>query len=133
MREERKKILDMLAQGKISAEDAERLLDKLVDGEPADTEETPDADRPCKVKFLRVHVDSTEGDKVNVRVPLALIGTGLKLSAVLPDEVAKKLGESGLDLGKLCELDSAELCEALRDLKVDVDSGDGDVVRVFCE
>ena len=31
MTAERKKILDMLAEGKISAEDAERLLDKISD------------------------------------------------------------------------------------------------------
>jgi hypothetical protein len=34
---------------------------------------------------------------------------------------------------KLGELDGEELYEALRDLEVDVDSGDGDSVRVFCE
>ncbi len=133
--EERKQILNMLAEGKISAEDAERLLDKLSAGEtntspasaPSTTEQT------SKLKYLRVQVDSCDGDKVNVRVPLALIRTGIKLTAVLPDEVNDKLGEKGVDLGRLSELDTEELYESLRELQVDVDSGDGDTVRVFCE
>jgi hypothetical protein len=30
-------------------------------------------------------------------------------------------------------MDSDELMDALRELRVDVDSEDGDVIRVFCE
>jgi hypothetical protein len=135
MKEERKQILDMLAQGKITADDAERLLDRLASGDAGDTSTTTSAagDRPTKLKYLRVYVDSTDGDKVNVRVPLALIRTGIKLAAVLPDEVNEKLGEKGVDLSKLSELDTDELYESLREMQVDVDSGDGDSVRVFCE
>lgn len=135
MREERKQILDMLAQGKISAEDAERLLEKLEAGEAGDTPTTSAVthERPSKLKYIRVHVDSADGDKVNIRVPLALIRTGIKLTAVLPDHVTDKLGEEGVDLSKFSELDGEELEQALRDLQVDVDSGDGDVVRIFCE
>jgi len=133
MNEERKQILDMLAQGKISAEDAERLLDKLQSTESHESPVREDLDRTGKLKYLRVLVDSTDGDKVNVRVPIALIRTGIKLAAVLPDEVNETLGDKGVDLSKLSELDSPQLYEALRDLQVDVDSGDGDTVRVFCE
>jgi hypothetical protein len=136
MNEERKQILDMLAQGKITADDAERLIDKLGAGEarhasmPASASA---ADQPSKPKYLRVLVDSSDGDKVNVRVPLALIRSGIKLTAVLPDHVNEKLGEQGVDLSNLSELDADELYEALRELQVDVDSSDGDTVRVFCE
>jgi len=135
MNEERKQILDMLAAGKITADEAERLIDKLEAGEARaeSTSPTTTAERSGKIKFLRVLVDSTDGDKVNVRVPLALIRTGIKLAAVLPEDVSDRLGEKGIDLSKLGELDGEELYEALRDLQVDVDSGDGDSVRVFCE
>jgi hypothetical protein len=138
MNEERKKILDMLAEGKISSDDAERLLDKLGDGESGksgthESSASDTGDRPSKLKYLRVFVDSADGDKVNIRVPLALIGTGVKLAAVLPNDVNEKLGEQGVDLSKLSELDAEELKEALRDLQVDVDSGDGDTVRICCE
>jgi len=134
MNEERRQILSMLAEGKISAEDAERLLDKLGAGtQDRPSSPSPASSRPTQPKYLRVHVDSAEGDKVNVRVPLALIRTGIKLTAVLPEHATQKLTEKGVDLSKLAELDSDELYEALRELQVDVDSGQGDVVRVFCE
>jgi hypothetical protein len=135
MKEERKQILEMLSQGKISAEDAERLMDKLESGDAGDKPFAPGppAEIPSKPKYLRVHVDSSDGDKVNVRVPLALIRTGIKLTTVLPDNVNDELGKKGVDLSKLSELEGDELYESLRELQVDVDSGDGDVVRIFCE
>jgi hypothetical protein len=132
MKEERKQILEMLAEGKISAEDAERLIDKLGTedaGQPQGMEARGRASRP---KYLRVHVDGSDGDKVDVRIPLALVKTGIKLTAVMPDHVSEKLGEKGVDLSRLSELEGDELYEALRDLQIDVDSGEG-TVRVFCE
>ena len=126
MKEEMKQILDMLAAGKISAEDAERLIDKLGDD---DTKRSTGSSRP---KYLRVHVDGADGDKVDVRIPLALIKTGIKFTAVMPDHVTEKLGEKGVDLSRLSELEGDELYDALQDLQVDVDSGEG-TVRVYCE
>ncbi len=133
--EERKQILQMLAEGKITTEDAERLLDKLGDtaADEFPTSPGPEDERPANPKYLRVHVHSHDGDKVNVRVPLKLIKTGLVMAAVLPNDVCDKLGQSGIDLVKLGQLEGDELTEAIRDLQVDVDSGDGDTVRVFCE
>jgi hypothetical protein len=137
MNQERKQILEMLAEGKITADEAERLLDKIGDGDDAGTGISPastaGSDRPSKLKYLCVYIDSTDGDKVNVRVPLALIGTGIKLAAVMPQDVSDKLADNGVDLSKLNGLDTDELYDALRDLKVDVDSSDGDTVRVCCE
>lgn len=135
MKQERKQILEMLAQGKIAPEDAERLLDKLdaSEGERPSAATGSAGERSSRLKYLRVFVDSADGDKVNIRVPLALIKTGIKLGAVLPDHVSHKLDESGVDLRGLVELEGEELYEALRELEVNVDSGDGDVVRVFCE
>jgi hypothetical protein len=85
------------------------------------------------LKYLRVVVDSSDGDKVNIRVPLALVKTGIKLSTMMPAEANEKLAEQGIDLSHLSGLKGEELIEALRDLKVDVDSNDGDTVRIFCE
>lgn len=164
MSEERKKILAMLAEGKITADDAERLLDKLGEGAghrgwghrhrgrghrrlkhlhigasalpEGDTEdvaggngETP----PGTPKYLRVEVQSKDGDEVNIRVPLRLIRTGVKLTTMLPSETSAKLADKGIDLSELGKLEGEELVDALRELKVDVDSADGDTVRVFCE
>ena len=51
----------------------------------------------------------------------------------MPLSASKHLSEHGIDLSQFNNLDGEDLIEALRDLKVDVDTGDGDVVRVFCE
>jgi len=132
MNEERKKILEMLAEGKITADEAERLLDKIGgDGEEALAVEETDGLR--QIKYLRVHVDGGDGDKVNVRVPIRLIRTGIKLGTVLPKNARKELDDHGVDLDELGKLADEDLMDALSDLHVDVDTDDGDTVRVFCE
>ena len=135
MSRERAKILQMVAEGKITPEEAEKLLSRLdrSNGTAADIGRELDAGerKPGPLKYLRVVVDGD--DKVNIRVPIGLIRTGIKLTTLIPLHASKHLSEHGIDLSQFNNLDGEELMEALRDLKVDVDSGDGDVVRVFCE
>lgn len=137
MNEARMKILEMLSKGKITVEEASALLEKVIVREqepeeiPAGQDESPV--RKGTPRYLRVVVDSSDGDKVNVRVPMSLIRTGLKLSSLMPAEAASAVQEKGIDLSVLKDLDGEELVEALRELTVDVDSADGDKVRVFTE
>ncbi len=138
MSREREKILKMVAEGTITPEDGERLLSQLDSGAKkplgeSTGESTGDSgDRPsAPLKYLRVVVDGN--DKVNVRVPIGLIRTGIKLTTLMPLSASEHLSEHGIDLAQFNNLDGEELVEALRDLKVDVDSEDGDVIRVFCE
>lgn len=165
MSEERKKILSMLADGKISPDDAERLLEKLgeegagrghrhgggwrghrrrkhlhigeealPEGDSAASGSGNGSAEPAGMpKYLRVEVHSKDDDHVSVRVPLRLIRTGVKLTTMLPSETSAKLAEKGIDLSQLGKLEGEDLVEALRELKVDVDSAGGDTVRVFCE
>ena len=77
MSEERKRILEMLAAGKITSEEAELLLDKLEAraGDAGRTEEdTSSRRRDSAPAYFRIVVDSTDGDKVNVRVRQPGIG-----------------------------------------------------------
>jgi hypothetical protein len=132
MSEERKQVLEMLAEGKISAEDAERLLDKLDrsnDASEGSSEETKK--RPPK--YFCVRVNELRGDSVNIRVPMALVRAGIKLSSLVPDQVREALAEEGVDLSKLSGLAGDELVKALEELSVDVKSEDGDIVRICCE
>jgi hypothetical protein len=80
-----------------------------------------------------VLVDSPDRDQVNVRVPLAMLGVGIKLLAVLPPKVSERLSENGIDLSALRDLPREDLIEQLKDLHVDVDSRNGEKVRIFCE
>jgi len=134
MKTERKQVLDMLAEGKISSEEAARLLEKL-DSKAVEGHAGPESGQvpAAKLKYLRVVVDCSDGEKVNIRVPLALIRTGIKLSTMLPLVASKKIREKGIDLAQLSNLEGDELTEALRELTVDVDSSCGDTVRIFCE
>jgi hypothetical protein len=78
-------------------------------------------------------VNSEDGDKVNVRVPLTLVRAGIKLRAVMPEHAREKLEANGFDLGHLNGMEGDELVSALRELNVDVDSAKGETVRIFCE
>ncbi len=134
MNNSRMKILEMLAEGKITADEASALLEKVnvSDRTESHTRETvaPPEGMP---RYLRVVVDSSDGDKVNVKVPMSLIRTGIKLSALMPADAADAVKDHGIDLSSLRDLPTEELIEALRELEVNVDSADGDTVRVFTE
>jgi hypothetical protein len=135
MSNDRRKVLEMLAEGKIGADDAERLLNKIGSpGRDEGSEEPAAPDRPGRpLKYLRVLVNSEGGDKVNIRVPIPLVRTGLMLTTLIPVTASEELRKQGIDLSGLRGLNSDELVDALRDLNVDVDSANGDTVRVFCE
>jgi hypothetical protein len=138
MNEERKKILEMLSEKKITVEEAERLLNALGAPEPG-LGETAGPKRPWR--YLRVLVEpgpnSERGDKVNIRVPMKLIRAGMKWAALIPKhaqgEVNKALREKGIDLdfSKIKPEDLEDILSSLDELTVDVDGRDK--VRIFCE
>ena len=142
MSEERRKILDMLAEGKISVDEAEKLLAALSasDPVPKDTKSDPGADK-AKPKYLRVTVepgpDSEKQEKVNIRVPMKLIRAGIKWAALMPKDVHSKvndaLHEKGIDMDftKMTAKDIEDLVTNIDDLTVDVEGKEK--VRVFCE
>ena len=172
MSEERKQILNLLAVGKISVDQAERLMGALGESaaprQPSSSSECcvgeaagccdgaadnccEDTDAACcetatagaahptaeprkTPKYICVRVDGP--DKVNVRVPIALLRAGMKLGALLPKDakggVQARLAEQGINLdlnGK--NLD--EMLSHLHDINVDVVQKDGQKVKVCCE
>lgn len=135
MSRERGKILRMIAEGTITPEEGEKLLSRLDSAGTTTTlveSETGTGDRKAgPLKYLRVVVDGS--DKVNIRVPIGLIRTGIKLTTLIPLHASEHLSEHGIDLSQFNNLDGDELMEALRELRVDVDCEDGDIIRVFCE
>ena len=134
MPHERKQVLELLAQGKITAEEAERLLDKLA-AAPTSEESTRPGTMPSSSgpKFICIHVDGNKGDKVDLRFPLALVRTGIKLSALVPREAADAMAKNGVDLSQLSKLSEDDLTNALRTMAVNVASHKGDQVKIYCE
>jgi len=136
MSDERKKILDMLQRGKITVEEAEKLLAAL--GVPE--EASPEAQKPgCR--YLRVVVEpgpqSEDRDRVNIRVPMKLIRAGLKWAAFVPKEaqssINQALREKGIemDFNQITREDIEELVSQLNDLTVEVEGKEK--VRIYCE
>ena len=135
---DRRSILQMLEEHKISAEQAERLLAALDGGGSA----PPSSAAPDRPKYLRVLVDTDEPGagptKVNVRVPMALLRAGVRLTAVIPpqarDQINAEMAKSGVpfDIGQLRPENLEEMIDQINDLQVDVDNT-RTRVRVFCE
>lgn len=147
MTENQKKILEMLSQGKISTDEAYRLLG-AVNSEDRGQESPRKTGLEVrgKARYLRVTVTPQENhgnaenvDRVNVRVPMSLIRAGIKLTSLIPGDAMNKvndaLHEKGInfDVRNIKSEDIEELIEALGDLEVDVESSHGEKVKVFVE
>src|SRR5580658_767884 len=138
MSEERKKVLELLAAGKITADEAEKLLDKLSNnapnalpaGEPQQSSTAPSAAKP---KYLRIVVDQPGRDQVNVRVPLSFINSARSLLAIMPQHVNERLARHGINVGTFSTLNVDDMGQALRELNIDIDEGLGEKVKIFCE
>jgi hypothetical protein len=144
MNERRREVLQMLAAGKITADEAEGLLAAL-EKEPSATAPSGSAEAAAKAKpkYLRVVVDATDPEeggrtKVNVRVPMQLLRAGVKLASLIPPQaqvyVNDALQEHGMqiDLSSLKPENLEELIDGLSDMTVDVDNPDAKVA-VYCE
>lgn len=156
MNENRRQILEMLAAGKITADEAESLLAAIEPG-PATAEfsgripganGSPDTTVRTRAKYLRVLVEADESmtgmkgpTTVNVRVPMQLLRAGVRLASLIPAQAHEQLDEAlsrhgvPLTLSQIKPENLEELIDHLEDLTVDVDGNHGNStkVRVFCE
>ena len=143
MNEQHRQILQMLAEGKITADEAERLIDALETDRPESPPGAAPRQKP-RAKYLRVVVSSTDnsgGDgpsRVNVRVPLQLLRAGVRLASLIPPQALTKvnaeLSKSGvpIDLTELKPQHIEELIDQLDGVTIDVDDPEAKV-QVFCE
>jgi len=154
MNENRRQILEMLAAGKLTADEAERLLAAL-DPEPAAIGEfsgsvagAKNATVKTRAKYLRVLVEADESmtgmkgqTTVNVRVPMQLLRAGVRLAALIPQQAHEQLDQAlnkhgvPLTLSQIKPENLEEIIDHLEDLTVDVEGKEGNTtkVRVFCE
>ena len=147
MSEERKRILQMLADGKIDVDQAERLLSAIgesdVDAVPDSSSDSGPKRTGKAIKYLYVVVNETPGgdhpgEQVKIKVPLKLLRAGVKLGSVLPDGtkdiLSDKLRQKGLDidLGKMDDKAFADIVDALSELDVRINEKD-EQVRIYCE
>lgn len=121
---EKIKILKMVEEGKITAEEGIKLLEAV----ETKKEEIKSIEKTYSAKWLRVKVyDPEDNVKVNVNIPLALVETGIKIGMAYD----KNLNE---------HLDGVDFKEIVNAVKngaegkiVDVESEKGEKVEVYVE
>ncbi len=120
--EERLRILKMIQEGKISAEEGANLLKALAAAKK--TSRSPAG--TSSARWFRVRVTDTETGKakVSVSIPMGLVNVGIKMGArFIPDS-------ANIDLEAL----SAQLQSGVQGKIIDViDEEEGEHVEVFIE
>jgi len=120
--DERMKILKMLEEGKLSAEEAARLLKALGKAKPERRSPPPGSE----AKWLRVRVTDLKSGRtsVNVNLPMSLVNVGLKLGAqFVPDT-------EGIDFRQVQEALRAGLTGKIVDVE---DVEEGQRVEIYVE
>ena len=145
MTEERRQILEMLAEGKINADEADRLLGALGGASSSAIATATAVQTKPFPKFIRVMVDGKEGRDgkpvhINVRVPIMLLRAGVRLASLIPPQAQEKvnaeLRKNGMDfdVSQIKPENINELIDQLQDLSIDIDHEEDDVkIRIFCE
>ena len=122
--EERMKILKMISDGKITAEEGSRLISAL---SQRSEKEVKFAKRSLSNQMLRVRVTdmSTGKTKVNVNVPMKLVDAGLNIAAQFTPE---------MENAQMMEAVKEALAENMSGKIVDVvDEEDQEHVEIFIE
>ncbi len=140
MSEERLRILHLLAEGKLTPDEAEKLLRAMENGTQQIEQTSQKQSGDVRGKYLFVQVDPKEGkssERVSVKVPLALVKAGLNISKLIPIDAQDKIHSSMRDSGipfNFSDIDPQnfeEMLEALEQMSVDIDT-DESTVKVFC-
>ena len=123
--EERMKILKMIEEGKISAEEGAKLLAALAESRHGSLGPTP-ARGPGAPRTLRIRVtDVASGrSKATVQIPLALVDAGMKIGAHFAPEV------EGVDMSNVMDALRSGVTGKIIDV---VDDEDGEHVEIYIE
>jgi hypothetical protein len=143
MTDNQKRVLEMLAENKISVDEAMRLLSAVEQSTDTESSTTVTATTVReKPKYIRVQVrpnteeePTPDAEHMNIRVPMALLYAGVKLTTLIPSKaVNEALKEKGIDFDvrNLKTEDIEGLVNALADLEVDVRNGK-EKVRIYVE
>ena len=124
--EERMKILKMIEEGKISADEGSKLLAALSDsrrGMPTPPR-PPGAGGPARWLRIRVTDTRTGRSKASVQIPLALVDAGMKIGAHFAPEV------EGVDMSNVMEALRMGVTGKIIDV---MDDEDGEHVEIYVE
>jgi hypothetical protein len=119
--EERKRILKMLEEGKINAKEAEELLESI------ESKKEKTLKPKTRGKKLKIQVDSEDGDKVNISIPLSLARI---MSSFIPKSQGNSLKEKGIDIETI--LNHIDELEDIDEDIVNIEA-EGEKVRIYIE
>ncbi|MBM4427947.1 MAG: hypothetical protein Q8L87_16270 [Anaerolineales bacterium] len=125
--EERMKILKLIEEGKISAEEGAKLLSALSDasrGIPMPPRPPGAPGGPARWLRIRVTDTRTGRSKASVQIPLALVDAGMKIGAHFAPEV------QGVDMSNVMEALRMGVTGKIIDV---TDEEDGEHVEIFVE
>jgi hypothetical protein len=152
-----RRILDMLSQGKITVDDASRLIEAVTAERPVDAAaaETTAGDAASDgkrgMRWFRINIHKPAKDEahrakdVNIRVPVAVVKGGMRLGAIIATfagkNAAHKMKKDGVDIdlstlnGDLSRMNGPEFDTFLKSLdETDIEIDDGKArVRITCE
>ena len=121
MSEDRRRVLELLAQGKVSVDEAEKLLRALAPEVLA--ERSNGAAGPVPKYLIMAAHDGKKGDGpkevFRMKVPLSLLRAGVKMKALIPEEAREraqaKLKARGIEIDPF-DLSDDQVDEFLRAL-----------------
>jgi hypothetical protein len=124
MSEEKKKILEMLKNGEISVDEADKLLESL----GTDAQSTALARKKDNLasRFIRIQVNSQSGDNVRVNLPLSLAKVGMSF---IPQEAKVEMESHGVNLESIIEAIEQGADGEL----VNIEASSGEVVRIYLD
>jgi len=149
MSEETRRILDLLAQGKVTVDEADKLIDAIAAPAAQAAAET-DAGERATPRWIRINVfklarEGKQDKEVNIRVPIAVVKGGMRLGAIIAtfagEKAAQRMKERGIDLdlsrinGDFSKMNGPEFeafLKSLDDVNIEVDDGKSQV-RITCE
>ncbi len=122
--EERMKILKMIEEGKLSAEEGTKLLSALSGPKTSTPPRTPTM--PGGPRWLRIRVTDvrTGRSKASVQIPLALVDAGMKIGAHYAPEV------EGVNMSNVMEAIRSGVTGKIIDV---TDEEDGEHVEIYVE
>ncbi|PWB74528.1 MAG: hypothetical protein C3F07_07285 [Anaerolineales bacterium] len=122
--EERMKILKMIEEGKLSAEEGTKLLAALSERRGPTPPRAPGM--PGSPRWLRIRVTDVRSgrSKASVQIPLALVDAGMKIGAHFAPEV------EGVDMSNVMEALRSGVTGKIIDV---TDEEDGEHVEIYVE
>ena len=122
MEAEKRQILEMVRDGKLTVEEAQKIMEAMDHGD----EDAAPATATRPPRLLRIRVKDEDGAKVNVSVPISLVRV---LWRFIPKDAMRELEAHNIDMDAIL----AAVNEGAQGSLVDVEDEDGAKVEIVVE